>query len=199
MALKKELQEKLDDEVQKLERKFAEMNKQDSKLQSTIQECQEKQDHRSNTPVSAARRARNLTELRSEASIDERIAQAVDVVAQLCSPCIEDRVAEARRNLADLYSERYEEGPPKVPHSHSYEAVIQRRGILKEVHAAGKTSSIRREALRQLSKKRCHGLLKGVLDVEASQTVVKASVPHFLGVAATDNNWIDSGLIARCE
>lgn len=46
MALKKELQEKLDDEVQKLERKFAEMNKQDSKLQSTIQECQEKQDHR---------------------------------------------------------------------------------------------------------------------------------------------------------
>ncbi|KAH7467865.1 hypothetical protein FOMA001_g14939 [Fusarium oxysporum f. sp. matthiolae] len=151
MALKKELQEKLDDEVQKLERKFAEMNKQDSKLQSTIQECQEKQDHRSNTPVSAARRARNLTELRSDASIDERIAQAVDVVAQLCSPCIEDRVAEARRNLAD-YSERYEEDPPKVPHSHSFEAVIRRRGILKEVRAAGKTSSIRREALRQLSK-----------------------------------------------
>ncbi|KAF5268536.1 hypothetical protein FOXYS1_570, partial [Fusarium oxysporum] len=152
MALKKELQEKLDDEVQKLERKFAEMNKQDSKLQSTIQECQEKQDHRSNTPISAARRARNLTELRSEASIDERNAKAVDVVAQLCSPCIEDRVAEARRNLADLYSERYEEDPSKVPHSHSFEAVIQRRGILKEVRAAGKTSSIRREALRQLSK-----------------------------------------------
>ncbi|EXA32948.1 hypothetical protein FOQG_16891 [Fusarium oxysporum f. sp. raphani 54005] len=112
MVLKKELQEKLDDQVQKLERKFAEMNKQDSKLQSTIQECQEKQDH-SNTPVAAARPARSLAALRSEASIDERIAQAADLVAQLCSPCIEDRVAEARRNLADLYSEKYGEDPPK--------------------------------------------------------------------------------------
>ncbi|EWY81932.1 hypothetical protein FOYG_16138 [Fusarium oxysporum NRRL 32931] len=48
-------------------------------------------------------------------------------------------------------------------------------------------------------QKRCLGLLKGVLDVEASQTVGKASVPHFVGVAATDNNWIASGLIARRE